>query len=113
MLTWRSLTPLGWAMAVFALVLAATFAWIALSAPSRERARAELAVARAEATLRDRDGLAREAAATRRAADAVANAALAKDLADAVSPLPDQRPSDRRRALACARLRQVSMVRLR
>ena len=105
MLTWRSLTPLGWLTAALALGLAATLAWIALTAPGRERARTELAAARAEAALRNRDAAARDAAADQRTADAAANAALAEDLADAVSPLPDARPSDRRRALACARLR--------
>ena len=103
--TWRSLSPLGWTTAALALALIAALAWIALTAPGRERARAELSAARAEAALRDRDAGAREAAAGRRAADAAANAALTKELADAVSPLPDARPSDRRRALACARLR--------
>lgn len=105
MLTWRSLTPLGRMAALFALLLAVAFLWIAVAAPSRERARAELAAARAEAVVRDRNAAAREIAAERRAADDAANAALTKELSDAVSPLPDARPSDRRRALACARLR--------
>jgi hypothetical protein len=102
---WRNLTPLGWIAASLALILALALAWIALATTGRERDRAELAAARAEAAVRDHDAAAREAAATARVADAAANAALTKDLADAVSPLPDQRPSDRRRALACARLR--------
>jgi hypothetical protein len=105
MLTWRSLTPLGWTTALLALLLTAALVWIAVTAPGRERARTELAAARAEAGLRTRDAAAREAAAEERAADAAADAALTKELSDAVSPLPDQRPSDRRRALACARLR--------
>jgi hypothetical protein len=105
MLTWRSLTPLGWTAALLALALAAALLWLVVTGPGRERARAELAAARAEAAMRRRDGAAREAAAEERAADAAANTALVKELSDAVSPLPDARPSDRRRALACARLR--------
>ena len=105
MLTLRSLTPLGWTTAALSALLIAVLAWVAFTAPARERARAELAAALAEAALRERDSAAREAAAQARAADDAANAALAKELSDAVSPLPDARPSDRRRALACARLR--------
>jgi hypothetical protein len=103
--TWRSLTPLGWITAFLTLALSAALLWIVLSAHGHERARAELAAARAEIAMRNRDAAAREAAADARLADADARAALAKELSDAVSPLPDQRPSDRRRALACARLR--------
>jgi hypothetical protein len=105
MLTWRSLTPRGSTTAVLAMLLASALPRNEITAHGRELKRTELAAARAEAAVRRRDTVAREAAADARLADAAANAALTKDLADAVSPLPDARPSDRRRALACARLR--------
>ena len=59
----------------------------------------------AELAAKERDAVAKEAAAAERLADAAKTAKLTEELRNAVQALPDAVPSDRRRALACARLR--------
>lgn len=100
----RSLPLTGWAVvaAVLALVLLlATCAHHADRDVRRARALAE-ANARAIST----DTAARAAAADQRLADTLRTLQTEKDLTDALKDLPDARPSDRRIALACERLRR-------
>lgn len=89
------------AFAILSLVIAAV---LILNANRANRVRAEQAEASAEALRRDQP--ARDRAAEERLADALTINANRETLRDAVQALPDARPSDRRVALACARLRQ-------
>ncbi|MFC5371526.1 hypothetical protein ACFPIF_03125 [Brevundimonas faecalis] len=101
----RTLTAAGW-LALACLVLSLfLLGWCAVTAPGRERAKQDRAVEAANAQARAADATARDHAADERLTDLKTNTQLEKDLINAVSPLPDARPSARRLALACARLR--------
>jgi Tfp pilus assembly protein PilE len=71
----------------------------------RERDRAEAANQAAARAAEGRRNAAAERSADERLADTLSTQAREKELADAVAPLPDATPSDRRIALACARMR--------
>lgn len=101
----RTLPLTSWAIVAVLAFLLVAVSWFAVTAPGRERARADKAVASANVKTQARDTAARETAADERLADHQSINAQEKDLTDAVASLPDARPSDRRRALACQRLR--------
>ena len=107
----RALSPHAWA-AVAGGVVASVFILIVVIlswGQSRyvagvEAADAARQRANAEALTVDRAATAK--AADERLSDARTTSILKEDLTDAVSSLPDARPSDRRVALNCERLRQ-------
>ena len=96
------LSPKGW----IAVALLAAFlifgAYCAHRAAQGERERQDAVTAKTEAKASS----AREIAAGERATDTTIINAREKELSDAVNSLPDARPSARRVALACERLRQ-------
>jgi hypothetical protein len=71
-----------------------------------ERVDQEAKAIAAELAARERDAFAKEKASAERLADALENDARQEELLDAVRDIPDARPTDAQRALACARLRQ-------
>lgn len=103
-LDFRALTPLAWAIIVALAVGTLSLGRCAWEAGRDAREVKQRAAASVETMTKD--GAAKEVAADERLNDAAQNAALKEDLSHAVDPLPDTRPSDRRRALACARLRR-------
>lgn len=105
MIRLNTFSPAGWAiMALLGLALV-VLAYCTATGPSRERAKVEAARHEANARALSIDHDARERAADARLADAFTNAALKEERARALQNLPDARPSDRRIALACSRLR--------
>lgn len=72
---------------------------------SAGKAKAKAAVAVATVEVMRVDGDAKEVAAIERRNDDAAIVAQKEELTDAVADLPDEMPSTRRVALACARLR--------
>lgn len=100
----RTLTPLGWAAVA---ILCLSLLILAQCAMERDaKRRTEAAWARANDAARITDTAAREAAADQRLADTLRTLQTEKELTDALKDLPDARPSDRRIALACERLRR-------
>jgi hypothetical protein len=96
------LSPRAW-IAVGVLILFLGFgAYCAQKAAQGERDRQAAQTARIERKA----STGRETAAAERLNDTLNSQAREKELSDAVSSLPDARPSDRRIALACQRLRQ-------
>lgn len=100
----RLLATLG---LIVALVVALWIGWqVAKIIGARQEAARQDAIAaagREAATARNSAAL--EQSATQRAADVATVDQLNKELTDAVQGLPDSRPSPRRVALGCARLR--------
>ncbi|CAN5370337.1 hypothetical protein BH09PSE1_BH09PSE1_17620 [soil metagenome] len=88
---------------VFAVLL---LGYCAVTGPGREARKVDAAVAAANGKTQAVDTAAREVAADERLADALSTATTKQELSNAVANLPDARPSDRRIALACERLRQ-------
>ncbi|WP_341020854.1 hypothetical protein [Brevundimonas diminuta] len=102
----RTLTAGGWAaVAVCMLAVVVLIGWAA-TAPSRERAKQDRAVAAANAQVRANDTAARESAADQRLTDLKINNRLEKERTDAVASISDARPTAGRVALACHRLRE-------
>lgn len=101
----RTFNAAGWAVVAVCFLLLFVLGWCAVTAPGRERAKQDAAAAAANARAQAVDAKARDQAADERLTDLKANTQLEKELTDAVSSLPDARPSDRRVALACQRLR--------
>lgn len=102
------LSPKGW----LAVALLAAFllfgAYCAHRAAEGERDRQASETRRTE----EKASSARETAADERLTDTTIINAREKELSDAVNSLPDARPSPRRLALACERLRQQGNARL-
>lgn len=96
----RLFAILGAALAVIALL-----AVVYLKGVNAERDRQEAAKAVAIVEAMKTDEKAKEKAAEVRLADAAEVAEMKEDLTNAVASLPDDVPSARRVALACARLR--------
>lgn len=101
----RGMTPRAWLVVGLLTAFLAVGGYCAARATFKERGRNETAVAKADLKTERRNAAAHTAAADERLADERSNADLERKLNDAVSTLPDARPSDRRRALACQRLR--------
>lgn len=97
--------PASWAVIAVCVLLILSLGWCAVTAPGRERAKLDASTAVANAKAQATDIKARDHAADERLSDLKANTQLEKDLTHAVSSLPDARPSDRRIALGCQRLR--------
>jgi len=102
----RTLTAAGWAAAAICLLLMIVLIWWSATAGGRERARQERAVQAANAQARATDAAARDRAADQRLTDLKINTRLEKERTDAVSAIPDARPTAGRVALACHRLRE-------
>lgn len=101
----RTFNAAGWAVVAVCVLMLFVLGWCAVTAPGRERAKQDAAAAAANSKALSVDAKARDQAADERLTDLKTNTQLEKELTDAVSSLPDARPSDRRVALACQRLR--------
>jgi len=101
----RAIGPASWAVIAVCVLLILSLGWCAVKAPGRERAKLHASAAAANAKAQAIDVRARDQAADERLTDLKANTQFERDLTHAVSSLPDARPSDRRLALACQRLR--------
>jgi hypothetical protein len=100
----RTLTLAGWLMVAVGVLCVLSLGYCAYDGNRDRRAAERLASANAETfgvTVAARDDLSAQTAS-----DTKANSTLERDLTNAVSPLPDARPSDRRIALQCERLRK-------
>jgi hypothetical protein len=101
----RTLTLTGWLMVAVGVLCILSLGYCAYDANKGRRASERLASANADTfavTVAARDELSAQSAS-----DTKANTNLERDLTNAVSPLPDARPSDRRIALQCERLRKA------
>lgn len=101
----RTFNAAGWAVVAVCVLMLFVLGWCAVTGPGRERAKQDAAAAAANARAQAVDAKARDQASDERLTDLKTNTQLNKELTDAVSSLPDARPSDRRVALACQRLR--------
>jgi hypothetical protein len=101
----RTFNAAGWAVVAVCVLMLFVLGWCAVTAPGRERAKQDAAAVAANARAQAVDAKARDQASDERLTDLKTNTQLNKELTDAVSSLPDARPSDRRVALACQRLR--------
>ena len=101
----RELSPRAWLIVGLLAAFVAVGGYCATRATFKERGRNEAAVATADLKSERRNSAAHTAAADERLTDERKTTALGRTLNDAVATLPDARPSDRRRALACQRLR--------
>ncbi|HAD84485.1 MAG TPA: hypothetical protein DCG71_06530 [Brevundimonas sp.] len=102
----RAIGPASWAVIALCVLLLFVMGWCAATAPGRERAKQDRAVEAANAKARSTDTAARDRAADQRLTDLKINNRLEKERTDAVSSIPDARPSAGRVALACHRLRE-------
>ena len=101
----RALTPIGWALVALGVLCILSLGYCAYDGNRDRRVTERLANANAdtfEITVAARDDLSAQTAS-----DTKSNSNLERDLTNAVSPLPDARPSDRRIALQCERLRKA------
>lgn len=101
----RILPATSWAIVAVCVLLILSLGWCAVTAPGRERAKLDTAVTAANAKAQATGAKTHEQASDERLNDLKTNTQSEKELTDAVSSLPDARPSDRRVALACQRLR--------
>jgi len=101
----RILPATSWAIVAVCVLMLFGLGWCAVTAPGRERAKLNTAVTAANVRAQATDAKARDLGSDERLADLKTNTQTEKDLTNAVSSLPDARPSDRRVALACQRLR--------
>lgn len=101
----RTLPATSWAIVAICILMLFGLGWCAVTAPGRERSKLDTAVTAANAKAQATDAKARDLASDERLNDQKTNHQTEKELTDAVSSLPDARPSDRRVALACQRLR--------
>jgi hypothetical protein len=101
----RGVSPRAWLVVGLLAALVLVGGYCSTRATFKERGRNEAAVAKANLKTERRNSAAHTVAADERLTDERNITALERKLNDAVSPLPDARPSDRRRALACQRLR--------
>lgn len=102
------LSPKGWLIIALLAAFLLFGAYCAHRAAEGERDRQAAETRRAE----EKAARARETAADERLTDTTIINAREKELSDAVNSLPDARPSPRRLALACERLRQQGNTRL-
>jgi hypothetical protein len=102
----RAIGPASWAVIAICVLLLFVMGWCAATAPGRERAKQDRAVEAANAQARATDTAARDRAADQRLTDLKINNRLEKERTDAVSSIPDARPTAGRVALACHRLRE-------
>lgn len=102
----RILPATSWAIVAVCALSILSLGWCAVTAPGRERAKLDTAVTAANAKAQATSAKAGDQASDERLNDLKTNIQTTKELTDAVSSLPDARPSDRRVALACQRLRQ-------
>lgn len=107
----RALSPHAWAAVAGAVASAIVILMVVVLSWGQSRYEAGFNVADAARQRANADALTVDRAATATAADerltdARTTSILKEDLTDAVSSLPDARPSDRRIALNCERLRQ-------
>lgn len=102
----RAIGPASWAVIAICVLLLFVMGWCAATAPSRERAKQDRAAEAANAQARATDAAARDRAADQRLTDLKINNRLEKERTDAVSSIPDARPTAGRVALACHRLRE-------
>lgn len=101
----RALTPVAWALVILGVLCILSLGYCAYDGRRDQRAAQRLASANADTfdvTVAGRDDLSAQTAS-----DTKSNSKLERDLTNAVSPLPDARPSDRRIALQCERLRKA------
>ena len=101
----RGVSPRAWLVVGLLTAFLAVGGYCAARATLKERGRNDAAAAKADLKTERRNGAAHTVAADERLADERSITALERNLNDAVAPLPDARPSDRRRALACQRMR--------
>lgn len=94
-----------WLVLSLLAVLATVGGYCSARATLKERGRTDAAVAEADLKTERRNSAAHTAAANERLADEHSITDRERKLNDAVAHLPDTYPSDRRRALACQRLR--------
>lgn len=102
------LSPKGWIVVALLAAFLLFGAYCAHRAAEGERDRQAAETRRTE----EKASSARETAAGERLNDTTIINAREKELSDAVNSLPDARPSPRRLALACERLRQQENARL-
>ena len=103
---WRILPLETWLMiAAVALLVVLAAGW-KCSHDQAERIKRENATLQDQVKIRDRQTEAVTHAADTRLTDAIKNHEAREELTDAIESLPDARPSDRRIALGCARLRR-------
>ncbi|EKY30619.1 hypothetical protein HMPREF0185_00198 [Brevundimonas diminuta 470-4] len=102
----RAIGPASWAVVAICVPLLFVLGWCAATAPGRERAKQDRAIEAANAKARATDAEARDRAADQRLTDLKINHQLEKERTDAVSAIPDARPTAGRVALACHRLRE-------
>ena len=102
----RAIGPASWAVIAVCVLLLFVMGWCAATAPGRERAKQDRAAEAANAKARATDTAARDRAADQRLTDLKINNRLEKERTDAVSSIPDARPTAGRVALACHRLRE-------
>lgn len=102
----RAIGPASWAVIAICVLLLFVMGWCAATAPGRERAKQDRAAEAANAQTRATDAGARDRAADQRLTDLKINNRLEKERTDAVSSIPDVRPTAGRVALACHRLRE-------
>jgi len=89
----RTLTAAGWALAAICLLLMIVLIWWSATAGGRERARQDRAIQAANAQAHAADAAARDRAADQRLTDLKINTRLEKERTDAVSAIPDARPT--------------------
>nr|WP_313634733.1 hypothetical protein [Brevundimonas diminuta] len=102
----RAIGPASWAVIAVCVLLLFVMGWCAATAPGRERAKQDRAAEAANAKARATDNAGRDRAADQRLTDLKINNRLEKERTDAVSSIPDARPTAGRVALACHRLRE-------
>lgn len=103
----QRISPRTWLIIGLLAAFVAVGGYCSVRATMKERGRGEAATAKANLKAERRNSAANETAADERLADARSTANLKEELTDAVQSLPDDVPSDRRVALACARLRHA------
>jgi len=91
----------SWLLVAGVLALVVALAWASGKGAEGERAKQDRTALKTER----RASAARETAGVERSADVDRTRQLEKDLTDATAPFPDSRPSDRRVAFNCQRLR--------
>lgn len=102
----RAIGPASWAVFAICVLLLFVLGWCAATAPGRERARQDAVAEAANAQARVTGAAARDWAANQRLTDLRSTTDWKRERTDAVSSIPDARPTAGRVALACHRLRE-------
>jgi hypothetical protein len=102
----RAIGPASWAVIALCVLALFVMGWCAATAPSRERAKQDRVAEAANAKARTTGAASHDRAADDRLTDLKINNRLEKERTDAVSSIPDARPTAGRVALACHRLRE-------